>query len=135
MDLYHQIHHLPYQQMVGIHTIKDFHSAKDPGNSGAYAWKKIAVDPFDAVKIQWANDSCAYFSLKVDSTKKTMELEAWNDSSSKAFLHYKQTGVTEWSFEGMYKTDSIHFATDYSNIHSLPLLKERGTIHWIYGLK
>lgn len=132
LDLYYRITHLPYQSLVGIHSIRDFHSSNPADNLKSPGWKQMAVDPFDDIKIEWANDSCAYFSIKVDTSTKTLELNAWTDTSGKAILHYKEIKSNEWIFQGTYKTDSIRFSSTKIDMYSLPLLKGRGKIKWVY---
>lgn len=132
-DLYYRINHLPYQNLVGIHTIKEFHSSNPAGNLSSTDWKQMAIDPFDDMKIKWTNDSCAYFSIKIDTSTQTLELNGWmSDTLSKAILHYKETKPNEWIFQGTYKTDSIHFSSNKIDMYSLPLLKDRGKIKWMY---
>jgi hypothetical protein len=77
-------------------------------------------------------DSAVEYSSQGDIATKTIELSAENDSSFKSKLHYSIISPEEYLFEGMYKRDSIKIFSKKINLKSLPLLKDKGKIKWVW---
>lgn len=132
---YKQTHHATYQELVGIFNVREFHIVRPPNvtyNMDSLKWKKLAISQSNGVRVQQMNDSIADFDFKADMQNKIIELTSWVDTTNKAKLHYLESRPGEWLFEGTYKTDSIRFSSTKIDMYSLPLLKDRGKIKWVY---
>lgn len=133
---YDHFYHLPYQQLVGIFNVKEFHTGNPLNtnyNADSIRWKKLAISQGNGLLVQLMNDSLADYDYQVDTFNKIIKFTAWwPDTTTKAKLHYIESKSGEWLFEGTYKTDSIHFVSTKIDMYSLPLLKDRGKIKWIY---
>ena len=119
----------------GIYEIKEFYwnqQSLSPISTDTIRWKKIGLNKFGQITIQYMNDSVAYFGIKVDTTTKSFALSSWNDSTFKSKLYYTLSSPEEYEFEGTYKNDSIRFSSKKVNTHNYPLLKDKGKVKWIW---
>lgn len=135
VNLYTQIYHSPYQKLIGIFNVKEFHTIKYPGiinDIDSLKWKKVAVSHMNGIQVLFMNDSIAGFFYNVDTKTSTIEMTVFLDSTTKAKLHYVESKTGDWQFEGIYHSDSIHFSATKIDINTLPLLKDKGKIKWIY---
>jgi hypothetical protein len=133
---YNHFYHLPYQPLVGIFNVKEFHIVNPLNttyNTDSLKWKKLAISQGNGIQVQLMNDSLTDYDYQVDVLNRIITLKAWwPDTTTKAKLHYLESGSSEWLFEGIYKTDSIRFSSTKIEMYSLPLLKGRGKIKWVY---
>ena len=135
VDYYTQMHYSPYQKLIGIFNVKQFHTIKNPGiinDIDSLKWKKIAVSHMNGIQVLLMNDSIAGFFYTVDTKTSTIEMTAFLDSTNKAKLHYVESKTGDWQFEGIYHSDSIHFSATKIDMNTLPLLKDKGKIKWTY---
>lgn len=134
---YEQSHYGPYQQLVGIYNVKEFHLVEPQRISydiDSPKWKNLAISVFgNGVRVQLTNDSIADYDYQVDIPNRIIKFKGWwPDTTTKAKLHYIESKPGEWLFEGIYKTDSVRFSSTKIDIYTLPLLKDRGKIKWTY---
>jgi hypothetical protein len=133
---YDHFYHLPYQPLVGIFNVKEFHIVNPLNttyNMDSLKWKKLAISQGNGLLLQLMNDSLADYDYQVDIPNRIIKLKAWwPDTTTMANLHYVESRPSEWLFEGTYKTDSIRFLSTKIDMYSLPLLKGRGKIKWTY---
>lgn len=119
----------------GIYEIKQFywnHLNLAPISTDTIRWKKIGINKFGEIAIQYMNDSIVYLTLKVDTVTKSLALSSWKDSTFKSNLHYTISSPEEYMFEGTYKNDSIRFISRKNNLQNYPLLKGKGKVKWIW---
>ncbi|CAN5563192.1 hypothetical protein BH11BAC5_BH11BAC5_55520 [soil metagenome] len=119
----------------GIYEIKEFYwnqQILSPISTDTIRWKKIGINKFGQITIQYMNDSVAYFGIDVDTTTKSFALSSWNDSTFKSKLYYTLNSPEEFEFEGTYKNDSIRFSSKKVNTHNYPLLKDKGKVKWMW---
>lgn len=93
-------------------------------------WKLIAINRWGYVTVQFMNDSTFKYSSQGDTTTKTIELNAGNDSNFKSQLHFSIITPEEYLFEGIYLGDSVKVYSRKINLKNLPLLKDKGKIKW-----
>lgn len=132
---YNQTHHAPYQALVGIFNVKEFHLVNPlnvDSNTVSLKWKKVAISQSNGVRVQQMNDTIADYDFKADMQKNMIELTSWTNSKNKAKLHFLKSTPGEWLFEGTYGADSIRFSATKVDLYSLPLLKDRGKIKWTF---
>ncbi|HET9745449.1 MAG TPA: hypothetical protein VFP97_07050 [Chitinophagaceae bacterium] len=119
----------------GIYDIEKFYRSQ-PNQStipnDAMHWRKIGINKFGEIAIQYTNDSVIYRSIEIDTVTKSLALSSWNDSTFKCNLSYTINGSNEYVFEGNYKKDSIRFSAKKMNLQSYPLLKGKGKIKWVW---
>lgn len=95
-------------------------------------WKFIAINRWGYVTVQFMNNSIFKYSSQGDTTTKTIELNAGNDSTFKSKLHFSIITPEEYLFEGIYKGDSITVFSKKIHLKNLPLLKDKGKIKWTW---
>ena len=78
------------------------------------------------------NDSAVQYGLQVDTVAKSLELQAWNDTSFKSKLYYSSISPTVYLLEGTFMHDSIKMMAQKKNTGGLPLLKDKGKIKWVW---
>lgn len=124
----------PYSDIVGIHEINRFSfNLKIPqSNNDSANWKKVTINTAPFLRVQLNNDSIVEYNFKVDTSKRLLELNLWNDTSVNGKLHYTSVKPKEWLFEGKIKSDSIRFTTRKIDMYDLPLLKGYGKVKWVY---
>lgn len=95
-------------------------------------WRRIAINKFGYMTVQFMNDSTAQYSLQVDTVMKSLELNAWNDTAFKSKLQYSIINSAEYLFEGSFRHDSIKIVAKKRRLNNLPLLKDKGKIKWVW---
>ena len=124
---------LPYNNMVGVHEIREFSQTslgKQPAVD-SLQWTSIAINPVPEMDVFLKNDSWEWFSMKVDTLKKTVDLKLGSDSTYKGTLHYTNIKPGLWLFEGKLKNDSIRFVTKRTDMYDMPVMKGYGHVKWI----
>lgn len=119
----------------GIYEIKEFNRSQQSLqqiSTDTISWKKIAINKFGEMAVQYMNDSVVYYDLKVDTTTKSLALSSWNDSTFNSNLHYTFSSPDEYLFEGPYKNDTIRFISKKIDLNNFPLLKDKGKVKWVY---
>jgi uncharacterized membrane protein YphA (DoxX/SURF4 family) len=135
VNYYTQMYYSPYQKLIGVFNVNQFHTIKNPGiinDIDSLKWKKVAVSHMNGIQVLLMNDSIAGFFYTVDTKTSSIEMTAFLDSTNKAKLHYVESKTGDWQFEGIYHSDSIHFSATKIDMNTLPLLKDKGKIKWTY---
>lgn len=125
----------PYSNIVGIHEINRISfnlKIPEPNNDDSANWEKVTINTAPFLRVQLMNDSIVEYNFKVDTFKRLLELNLWNDTSVNGKLHYTSVTPKEWLFEGKIKNDSIRFTTRKIDLYDLPLLKGYGKVKWVY---
>lgn len=125
----------PYSNIVGIHEIRRFSfnlKIPEPNNDDSLNWEKVTINTAPFLRVQLKNDSIVEYNFKVDTLKRLLELNLWNDTSVNGKFHYIRLSPKEWLFEGTIKNDSIRFTTRKTDMYDLPLLRGYGKVKWVY---
>ena len=118
----------------GVYEIEEFElnqQSHPPLTTDTSRWRRIAINKFGDASIQFMNDSIFSYSLKGDTTAKSIQLTIWNDTTFKSKLHYSIVGPDEYVFEGAYKNDSVRIVSRKLNLKNFPLMKDKGKIKWV----
>ena len=94
-------------------------------------WKKIGINKFGEISVQFMNDSLAYYNLNADTVTHILTLNSWDDTTFNSNLHYTLNRSHEYIFEGTFNKDSIRFISTKIDLTNLPLLKDRGKMKWV----
>ncbi|MDB5144372.1 MAG: hypothetical protein JWQ66_3085, partial [Mucilaginibacter sp.] len=86
---------------------------------------------FAELDVWLKNDSWKWFYMKVDTSKRTMDIKLGTDSTYKGTLHYTNIKPGLWLFEGKLKNDSIRFVTKRTDMYDMPTMKGYGKVKWI----
>ena len=119
----------------GIYEAKEFfrnQQALPPLTTDTLRWRRIAINKFGNMAVQFMNDSTAQYGILVDTMTRTMALNDWNDSTFKSKLHYSIISPAEYLFEGSFKHDSIKIVAQKRRLDNLPLLRDKGKIKWVW---
>lgn len=95
-------------------------------------WSKIGINKFGEIAIQYTNDSVIYLSIQIDTISKSINLNAWEDSTFRSQLHYIMINPEEYQFEGTFNQDSIRFTSRKKNLQQYPLIKDKGKVKWVW---
>jgi hypothetical protein len=121
--------------LTGLYDVKEFHINHQivPALiTDTTRWKKIAINKYGRITIQFMNDSTYQYQSKVDSTNHSIDLIVWNDSTFKSKIYYTITNSNEFEFEGTFKKDSIKIITQKVDLKSFPINKTKGEIKWVW---
>jgi hypothetical protein len=122
--------------LEGVYETKEFYrnSQKIPLIiTDTTLWRRIAINKWGYITIQFMNDSTFKYSSQGDTSTKTIELNTEYDSTYKSKLHFSIINHGEYLFEGLYKGDSIRIVSKKINLKNLPLLKDKGKIKkWVW---
>jgi hypothetical protein len=123
----------PYYNIVGIHKIKAFQFIPNTEVSDSLLlWKKVAIDNYDQLAVQFQNDSIAQYSLEVDTASRSLQLTSLQDTSVKYQLQYAFTRPDEFLFTGRSGQGTVRFVTTRTKPTDVNLLKGYGKVKWIY---
>jgi len=120
--------------LYGIYDVETYVINKDtiaPLLTDKTRWKKIISDGkwfSEYIIVKGMNDQTTWYSYKIDTLKKSLEMKSYNDSTSVLNLHYIQKDTT-LVFEGLWNKDSIKI-----NMNKFDLTKFRLTnrgFNWI----
>jgi uncharacterized membrane protein YphA (DoxX/SURF4 family) len=121
--------------LTGLYDVKEFHINHQivPALiTDMTRWKKIAINKYGRITIQFMNDSTYQYQSKVHSTNHSIDLIVWNDSTFKSRIYYTIAGSNKYQFEGTFKKDSIKITTQKVDLKSLPINKSKGKVNWVW---
>lgn len=124
-----------YGGIDGIYDIKEYYRNQErllPLTTDTVRWKRIVINKFNYLSVQFMNDSILQYSIQPDSINKSIALSLWNDSTFKSKLNYTLNNTGDYLFEGVYKKDSIWFISRKVDLQTYPLLKDKGKVKWIW---
>jgi hypothetical protein len=123
----------PYYHLVGIHKIKAFQfNQSSEVTDSSLQWKKVAIDNYNQLAIQFQNDSIAQYNLEVDTASRSLQLTSLQDPSVKYQLQYAFTRPDEFVFTGRLKQGTVRLVTTRTKATEVNLLKGYGKVKWIY---
>ena len=103
-----------------------------PLSTDTIRWKKIGINKFGEIAIQYMNDSVVYRSIKVDTGTKSLALSHWKDSTFKSTINYTASTPDSYMFEGTYKNDAIRFSSRKIDVQNYKLIKNKGKVKWVW---
>lgn len=124
-----------YSGIDGVYDIKEYYRNGVqllPLTTDTARWKRIIINKYDEISVQFMSDSFVQYTIQPDSITKSLTLSLWNDSTFKSKLNYELDKNGNYIFEGVYKNDSIKFLSKKVDIQNYPLLKDKGKIKWIF---
>lgn len=123
-----------YNSLVGIHEISSFTFLQPQQTvvKESRGWKKVVINQFDFLTVQFTNDSIAEYSFEADTASRFLQLRSGRGGDFQCNLHYIRMTPGEWTFEGILQRDSIRFVTRKTEMSDLRLLKGYGKVKWIF---
>jgi hypothetical protein len=119
----------------GIYDINEYyrnHKQQPLLNADTAGWKRIVINKYNSMSVQFMNDSIVQYSIQPDSSTNSIALSLWNDSTFKSKLNYTLDNNGDYIFEGFYKKDSIKFISTKANLKNYPLIKDKGKVKWVW---
>ena len=121
--------------VVGLYHVRGFESGQQSDSirgCDSLQFVKLAFNQFQEAIVKFTYDSTAEFVYDIDTVNRVVDMNSIIDTASKMKLNYQETENGQWLFDGTFGKDSIRFSCSKVDIHSLPLLKNRGRIKWKY---
>lgn len=117
--------------LYGAYDVQTFIVNRDtvkPLTTDTFRWNKLLVSLPGKAAIILMDNNMRYFTIKIDTAKKTMQLAGKSDTSNKYMLTYDlKDGVLIAG--GKHLDDSLQMQLKQVNLDSLPLLKHK--FHWV----
>ncbi|MFL9837195.1 hypothetical protein ABS768_06785 [Flavobacterium sp. ST-75] len=126
----------PKPPMYGIYEVEEFVINNDtlpPMLTDTIRWRYVIIDKWDSgnvFKMQTSGSkNRIYFRSKTDTLNKHISFISYNDSTEVGKFKYYKTDSIHYTFEGIYKNDTIKMNTLRTDENDY-LLMNRG-FHWI----
>ena len=126
----------PKPSMYGIYEVEEFVINNDtipPVLTDTVRWRYFVIDKRNSANVFKMKTSgyhnLIYYRSEADTINKEISFFSYNDSTEVAKLNYIKTDSTHYTFEGIYKNDTIKLNTLRTDENDY-LLMNRG-FHWI----
>ncbi len=123
----------PKSNLYGMYNTKRFILNNDTANASkvdTIGWKKMIIDnDYNYTQIITKDDSVTYYQASIDTTKKTLQLTAYNDTTAKYQFVYSEKPDNYLELSGKWKGDDVSITFKKKDMQEYPLVS-RG-FHWI----
>ncbi|MES2265556.1 MAG: hypothetical protein V4520_02270 [Bacteroidota bacterium] len=116
----------------GIYNVQSFVRNRDtipPLKTDNSRWDKLVISYAGAARIVMTTDSSERYDFKVDTVKRTIVLNSYTDTITKAYYTYTQPKKDILFFKGKFKNDSLNITLKKYDLNNFRLIN-RG-FHWV----
>lgn len=114
--------------LEGIYRVTGFNSSSVKPTPG---WQQLAIDG-SYLTVKFFNDSFSVYKMNTGTSGKQLELKGLQDPSERARLLWTSTPQGQVVFSGIINQDSVSFSGVKTEISTLPLVKNRRKIQWVW---
>lgn len=100
----------PKPPLYGIYDVQTYVQNRDtlpPLKTDTVRWGRMLINWSGAATVKLINDSTKNFAFKLDTTKKTIEMYSWNDTTHKSYFAYNKPAQDILEMNGLWKGDSV----------------------------
>ena len=119
--------------LYGMYNTERFILNNDTANVSkvdTIVWKKMIIDnDYNYTQIITKDDSVTYYQASIDTTKKTLQLTAYNDTTAKYQFVYSEKPDNYLELSGKWKGDDVSITFKKKDMQEYPLVS-RG-FNWI----
>ena len=130
---YRSVPSAPKSHLYGVYKTERFILNNDTANVSkvdTIGWKKMIIDnDYNYTQIITKDDSVTYYQASIDTTKKTLQLTAYNDTTAKYQFVYSEKPDNYLELSGKWKGDDVSITFKKKDMQEYPLVS-RG-FHWI----